>query len=491
MSPSLPPVEAFDLVVFGGTGDLALRKLMPALYYRDREGELPPETRVIGLSRKPVSDDAYREIIRAGIERHVASEARDEAVVGRFLGRLRHLALDARSDKGWKDLAAVLAGSPGRARIYYLATSPDLFALIPRRLGEENLITPASRLVLEKPIGRDLKSARAIHDEVCAVFDERQVFRIDHYLGKETVQNLMALRFANALFEPVWSSSAIDHVQITVAETVGVEGRAAYYDAAGALRDVVQNHMMQVLCLLAMEPPRRFAADDVHDEKIKVLKSLRPLTGDEVAKTTVRGQYIAGAIDGGAVPGFVEEIGRPSDTETYAALKVNIDNWRWAGVPFYLRTGKRLPHRVSEIVVQFRAIPHSIFGSGAGRIEPNRLVMRLQPNEGVELRLMSKDPRPGGMRLKATALDLCYAETFKSRWPEAYERLLFDVVRGDATLFMRRDEVEAAWAWIDPILAEWRDGEGRVSPYTAGSWGPPPAVALMARDGRTWVDPGT
>ncbi|MDP9137224.1 MAG: glucose-6-phosphate dehydrogenase (NADP(+)), partial [Pseudomonadota bacterium] len=279
------------------------------------------------------------------------------------------------------------------------------------------------------------------------------------------------------------------HVEITVAETVGVEGRAAYYDGAGALRDVVQNHMIQLLCLVAMEPPRHFDADAVRDEKIKVLRSLRPLAGGEVARSTVRGQYIAGAVDGAAVPGFADEIGKPTATETYVALKVHIDNWRWAGVPFYLRTGKRLPLRVSEIMVQFRAIPHSIFGGDAGAIQPNRLVMRLQPDEGVQLRLMSKDPGPGGMRLKATPLNLSFAEAFKARWPEAYERLLLDVVRGDATLFMRRDEVETAWTWIEPILQEWRDAEVPVSSYTAGSWGPSPAVALLARDGRSWVDP--
>ncbi len=488
MSAQTTPVQAFDLVVFGGTGDLAVRKLMPALFHRDRDGQLPDEARVISLSRKPATDEAYRARIAAGLERHVAAEARNEKVLARFLGRLRHLVLDVRGDVGWGELRRLLAEAPERVRVFYMATAPELFCIAAQRLGAEGFVTPATRLVLEKPIGKDLASARAINDEVGRIFAERQIFRIDHFLGKETVQNLMVLRFANSLFEPLWSSGAVDHVQITVAETLGVDGRAAYYDSAGALRDMVQNHLIQLLCLVAMEPPRHFDADAVRDEKIKVLRSLRPLAGAQVAQAVVRGQYIAGAVNGVAVPGFADEVGRPTDTETFVALKVNIDNWRWAGVPFYLRTGKRLPHRVSEILVQFRGIPHSIFGPDAGAIQPNRLVVRLQPDEGVQLRLMSKDPGPGRMRLKATPLNLSYADAFKIRWPEAYERLLLDVVRGDGTLFMRRDEVETAWSWIESVLSEWRKAGEPVSTYAAGSWGPSPSVALMARDGRNWAD---
>jgi glucose-6-phosphate 1-dehydrogenase len=374
-------------------------------------------------------------------------------------------------------------------RVFYLATAPDLFGTVAVRLRKEGFVTPQTRLVLEKPIGKDLASAKAINDAVGEVFPERQIFRIDHYLGKETVQNLMALRFANSLFEPVWNHGAIDHVQITVAETVGVEGRAAYYNTSGALRDMVQNHLVQLLCLVAMEPPAAMDADAVRDEKLKVLKSLRPITGADVARDAVRGQYGAGAVSGQAVKGFAEEIGAPTQTETFVALKACVDNWRWAGVPFYLRTGKRLPERVSEIIVQFRQIPHSVFGADAGVIEPNRLVLRLQPDEGVQLSLMSKDPGPGGMRLKSTPLNLSFADAFKMRWPEAYERLLLDVVRGNATLFMRRDEVEAAWSWAEPILHSWADHHEPVRPYMAGSWGPHEAAILMARDGRSWLDP--
>ena len=375
-----------------------------------------------------------------------------------------------------------------RVRVFYLATAPDLFGRICRNIGAAGLNSGKARVVLEKPIGHDLASAQAINTEVGAVFAEEAIFRIDHYLGKETVQNLMVLRFANSLFEPLWNSSAIDHVQITVAETIGVEGRGAYYETAGALRDMVQNHILQMLCLVALEPPTCLDADAVRDEKLKVLRALRPIEGADVGLKTVSGQYRAGASEGGAVPGYAEEIGATtgSNTETFVVIKAEIANWRWAGVPFYLRTGKRLPVRASEIAIQFRAIPHSIFNAPASAIQPNRLVVRLQPDEGVQLVLMSKDPGPGGMRLRATPLNLSFAETFRVRYPDAYERLLMDVVRGNPTLFMRRDEVEAAWAWIEPILETWRERGEPPKSYTAGSWGPSAAIALIERDGRTW-----
>jgi glucose-6-phosphate 1-dehydrogenase len=489
MSAQIIPVPPFDLLVFGGTGDLAMRKLMPALYHRDRDGQLPAEARIIGASRQQLDDGAYRARIEEALAKHVNAADHDPLVKKRFLHRLHYVSLDITGDGGWKSIRSHLDMAGERIRVFYLATTPDLFGQVAKRLKSEALITPSSRVVLEKPIGKDLESARSINDQVGRVFEERQIYRIDHYLGKETVQNLMALRFANSLFEPVWTHGEIDHVQITVAETVGIEGRAAYYDAAGALRDMVQNHLIQLLCLTAVEPPQAFAADAVRDEKIKVLRSLRVMSGADVSTNVVRGQYTAGAIDGTVVKGFADEVGHPTRTESFVALKTYIDNWRWANVPFYLRTGKRLPQRVSEIVIQFRAIPHSIFGRDAGAIEPNRLVMRLQPDEGVRLQLMSKDPGPGGMRLKTTPLNLSYADTFKARWPEAYERLILDVVRGNATLFMRRDEVEAAWAWIEPILEEWGRSDMPLSFYPGGSWGPAGGVALMARDGRSWVDP--
>ncbi|HSA80477.1 MAG TPA: glucose-6-phosphate dehydrogenase [Geminicoccaceae bacterium] len=487
MSAQIIAVGVFDLVVFGGTGDLARRKLMPGLFYRDLDNQLPAESRIIGLARGDLSRGDYVAEIEAALREHLPAERIDPATLERFLGRLHHVALDATGERGWPELAALLGNAGDRVRVFYLATAPSLFGPICHKLGAAGLNVPSARVVLEKPIGRDLASARRINDEVGAVFAEQAIFRIDHYLGKETVQNLMVLRFANSLFEPLWNSGAIDHVQITVAETIGVEARGAYYEQAGALRDMVQNHILQLLCLVAMEPPTCLEAGTVRDEKLKVLRALRPIRGADVAIKTVRGQYRAGATNGGAVPGYLEEAGSANSvTETFVVLKAEVENWRWAGVPFYLRTGKRLPSRASEIVIQFRRIPHSIFDADAGSIVANRLVVRLQPDEGVQLLLMSKDPGPGGMRLRATPLNLSFAETFRVRYPDAYERLLMDVVRGNPTLFMRRDEVEAAWAWIEPILEAWQSQSDPPKPYAAGTWGPSAAIALIERDGRTW-----
>jgi glucose-6-phosphate 1-dehydrogenase len=368
-----------------------------------------------------------------------------------------------------------------------LATSPDLFGPVCRGLAAAQLVTPLTRVVLEKPLGHDLASAQAINDEVGEVFAEDQTYRIDHYLGKETVQNLITLRFANFLVEPLWNSNAVDHVQITVAESLGVGERVGYYDKSGALRDMVQNHLLQLLCLVAMEPPTAFEADAVRDEKLKVLRALKPIGPRDVAAVTVRGQYRAGAISGQAVPGYLEELGGGSDTETFVVVKAEVQSWRWAGVPFYLRTGKRLGSRASEIIVQYRNVPYSIFSEASRQqLVSNRLVLRLQPDEGMKLYLMSKDPGPGGLRFKNEPLNLSYAESFAVGYRDAYERLLMDVVRGNPTLFMRKDEVAAAWRWIDPILDGWKS-EGVVpKPYPAGSWGPSDATALIARDGRAW-----
>ena len=481
-------VEPFDLVVFGATGDLSARKLIPALYHRDEAGQIPPEARIIGASRRHLSGNEFRELARGWLEQHVRPEDRQDGKVARFLGRLGYVAVQADGEDGWQELAAALAEAPERARVFYLATSPDLFGPICANIGRHGLVSAQARVVVEKPIGKSLESATEVNNAIGAVFPEERVYRIDHYLGKETVQNLMALRFANALFEPLWNNAHVDHVQITVAETLGVEGRAGYYDTAGALRDMVQNHMLQLLCLVAMEPPTSLAADAVRDEKLKVLKSLVAMTTETAADNTVRGQYRAGASAGGPVKGYLEELGRHSSrTETFVALKADIANWRWAGVPFYLRSGKRLATRVSEIVVAFRPIPHSVF-AGAGPIAPNRLVIRLQPDEGVKLWLMIKDPGPGGMRLQHVPLDMSFASVFNVRNPDAYERLLMDVVRGNQTLFMRRDEVEAAWTWIDPILDAWAASNEPPKPYTSGTWGPSAAIALIERNGRTWYE---
>ena len=490
MTPRIIPVELFDLIVFGATGDLSQRKLLPALFYRDLQGQIPPGARIIGSSRRPLTNDAFKDFARASIEDHVPESERPADVMARFLERLTYVAAEASQEDGWKNLEEALRPGADRIRVFYLAVGPDLFGPICDKLGAHNMVTPLARVVIEKPLGKSGASAHALNESIGKVFTEPQIYRIDHYLGKETVQNLMALRFANALFEPVWNNAHIDHVQITVAETLGVEGRAGYYDTAGALRDMVQNHMLQLLCLVAMEPPTSTAADALRDEKLKVLKALKPVTGDAVNNLTVRGQYRAGAAEGGAVKGYLDELGSTtSKTETFVALKAEIGNWRWSGVPFYLRTGKRLPSRVSEIVVTFKPIPHSVFEGSAGPIAPNRLVIRLQPDEGVKLWLMIKDPGPGGMRLSYVPLDMSFADAFNGvRNPDAYERLIMDVIRGSQSLFMRRDEVEAAWAWIDPILESWMAATELPKSYTSGTWGPSAAVALIERDGRTWYE---
>ncbi|GHC67654.1 glucose-6-phosphate dehydrogenase [Limoniibacter endophyticus] len=486
MTSQTIPVDPFDFIIFGGTGDLAERKLIPALYQRQVAGQFSEPTRIIGASRTQMSDKEYRNFAEAAIREHVKKEEVDAKELKAFLERLTHLSIDAVSGEGFAGLRKAL-GETKRIRAFYLAVAPSLFGSIATNLKSNKLITPATRIIVEKPIGRDLESAMSLNDEIGKVFNERQIFRIDHYLGKETVQNLMALRFANVLFEPLWNATYIDHVQITVAETVGLEGRVSYYDKSGALRDMVQNHIMQLLCLVAMEPPASMSADAVRDEKLKVLRSLKPIQGNDVPKLTVRGQYRAGAAPTGPVKGYLEELeDDASTTETFVALKAEIANWRWAGVPFYLRTGKRLASRVSEIVIQFKHVPHSIFADNAGEIVANQLVIRLQPDEGVKQWLMIKDPGPGGMRLRHVPLDMSFASAFNVRNPDAYERLIMDVVRGNQTLFMRRDEVEAAWRFVDPILGGWSDGVQDVQGYTSGTWGPSGSIALIERDGRTW-----
>jgi glucose-6-phosphate 1-dehydrogenase len=487
MSSQIIPVEPFDYVVFGGTGDLAERKLLPALYHRQVAGQFTDPTRIIGASRSEMTHEAYRNYATEALTEHLKADELDKAELEKFCARLFYVAVDAKSDKGWDTLKKLLDEGKERVRAFYLAVGPSLFGDFSEKIRDHKLITKNTRIVVEKPIGRDLESALKLNDIIGKVFHEDQIFRIDHYLGKETVQNLMALRFANALYEPLWNSAHIDHVQITVAESVGLESRAGYYDKAGALRDMVQNHILQLLCLVAMEPPSSMDPEAVRDEKLKVLRALKPITDSNVEKLTVRGQYKAGASSNGPVKGYLEELeGGVSDTETFVALKAEIGNWRWAGVPFYLRTGKRLSARMSEIVISFKPIPHSIFDDAAGRISANQLVIRLQPDEGVKQWLMIKDPGPGGMRLRHVPLDMSFAQAFDVRNPDAYERLLLDVIRHNQTLFMRRDEVESAWRWVDPILKAWEETGQKCQSYTAGTWGPSQAIALIERDGRTW-----
>ncbi len=483
----LVPVETFDLIIFGGTGDLAMRKLLPALYHRDRDGQITPDSRIIAASRGALERDNYLSQVEESLRSNLAEGDFDDSHWQSFKERLHYVQADAFEHDQWGALVDVLAGCEDRVRVAYLATAPSLFGSISSGLKANGLITDSSRIVLEKPLGRDLETAREINNAVGECFREDQIYRIDHYLGKETVQNLLALRFGNSLFEPLWRRSAIDHVQFTVSEDLGVGGRVEFYDRVGALRDMVQNHLLQLVCLFAMEPPSSLDQNAVRDEKIKVLRSLKPIMADDARANTVRGQYSAGAIKGETVSSFADELSnKDSKTETFVALKLEIENWRWSGVPFYLRTGKRLKAKHSEIVVQFQDVPHSIFPEQEFNVSPNLLRIRLQPDEGVQLSVMAKEPGPGGFNLRQVSLDLSFAETFGVRYPDAYERLLMEVLRGNPALFMRRDEVEAAWEWIDGIIEAWQVSKQKVESYVSGSWGPPASSMLLDRDGRSW-----
>ena len=472
------PVELFDLVIFGATGDLSRRKILPALFRRFVEGQMPEGARIIGAARTELDTGGFRALVSDALDEFIGADKIDPAQREGFLSAVDYAAVDAKGDGGWKTLGGLLRANVVRA--FYFSVAPSLFGPIAEKLSQFNLSTPQTRIVVEKPFGHDLATARALNDTLAQHFGESQIYRIDHYLGKETVQNLMAVRFANILFEPLWNARFVDHVQITVAETVGVGGRGAYYDKSGAMRDMVQNHIMQLLCLIAMEPPSAFEPDSVRDEKLKVIRALDPVPPGDV----VRGQYAAGPDS----PSFAAEAENlQSRTESYVALKLNISNWRWRGTPFYLRTGKRLRARASEIAIHFRDVPHSIFGEH----EPwknNVLVIRLQPDEGMTLRVMIKEPGPGGMRLKDVSLDMTFADALGEEMhiPDAYERLIMDVIRGNQTLFMRGDEVEAAWAWTDPIIAAWEKAGDKPRAYDQGSSGPEDALMLMHRDGRRW-----
>jgi glucose-6-phosphate 1-dehydrogenase len=484
MSPSSLPVETFDLVIVGGTGDLARRKLLPALFHRFCDGQIPADSRIVGGARQEFSDEHYREQVRGWIEAHAVEQGAAPDRIDQFLRLVHFRRLDVGDTRTWTDLAELLGDRDRAVRVFYLAIQPALFSAACEQLKSAGLTCRRCRVVVEKPIGQDLATAQKINEVLAATFNEPQTFRIDHYLGKETVQNLIALRFGNALFEPLWNAAHVDHVQITVAEQAGVGDRHGYYDTAGAMRDMVQNHLLQLLCFVAMEPPHSIQADAVRDEKLKVLRSLQPLAGDAAVAATVRGQYRSGLCGTEPARGYADETGLAnSTTETFVALRSSVNNWRWAGVPFYLRTGKRLAQRISEIVITFRSVPHSLFD---GTLAPNKLIIRLQPDEGVKLSVMVKEPGPGGLRLRESFLDMTFAETFGGRHPEAYERLLMDVVRGNQTLFMRRDEVETSWRWVDPIIAAWRESGIAPRPYPAGSWGPSAAIALVEREGRTW-----
>jgi len=475
----------FDLVLFGGSGDLSMRKLLPAMYARDVANDLPPTARIICIGRAESSTEQFLQTVEQVSRPHVKNIT--EAAWAKFTQRVTYVAVNATDVTTYGNLVEILRKDASITRVYYLATPPSLFAQICDNLDEVGLATANSRVVLEKPLGRDLASARQINAEVGKVFAESQIYRIDHYLGKETVQNLLALRFGNILFEPLWRREWISDVQITIAEKLGVGNRMGYYDTSGALRDMLQNHLLQLLCIVAMEPPSSSNPDDVRDAKLQVLRSLKRFTPTTLAQNIVRGQYRAGHVDGKAVPSYRDEPDAPvqSRTETFVAIKAEIDSWRWAGVPFYLRTGKRMAAGLAEIVVRFKQIPHSIFNQPGSSIQPNSLVIRLQPDEGLSMNLMAKTPGDS-MRLKQAELELDFREQFKAPRMEAYERLLLDCLRGQLTLFQRGDELEAAWEWVEPILNHWEQDESAPVPYASGTWGPAAASALIGRDGLQW-----
>ena len=473
------PVDPFDLVIFGGTGDLARRKILPGLFRRFCSGQMPYNARIIGASRANLGRLGYQDMVRESINEFGGPACVETTQFKFFLAQLDYVTVDVSGESGWAELATLVCKD--RINAFYFSVAPSLFGDIASRLNKWKIATPTARIVVEKPFGRDLESARILNRTLSAQFDESQIYRIDHYLGKETVQNLMAVRFGNLLFEPLWNAQYIDHIQITVAETVGVGGRGAYYDKSGAMRDMVQNHLMQLLCLIAMEPPSHFGPDAVRDEKLKVIRSLSKVEPHHI----VRGQYDASA----TTQNYRSDAENPrSFTESYVAIKTHIENWRWAGVPFYLRTGKKLNARSSEIAIVFKKLPHSIFEKSVDE-KQNVLSIQLQPNEGMTLDVTIKEPGPGGMRLIHVPLDMTFADALSGHSenaPDAYERLIMDVIRGDQTLFMRGDEVEAAWKWTDPIIKAWEARNDVPKLYDVGTAGPEDAMALIHRDGRRW-----
>ena len=473
------PVEDFDLVIFGGTGDLTRRKILPALFRRSLAGQIPQTVRILATARGTFSQKEYQEFARQALGEFIKGFDEHKAEIDQFIAQLDYVELDVLGTKGWVKLKNLIRDNV--ITVFYFSVGPALFGPLSERLVTHKISAPNSRIVVEKPFGRDLATAKLLNQELGACFDEKQIYRIDHYLGKETVQNLMAIRFANALFEPLWNAHHVDHVQITVAESIGVKGRGEYYDKSGAIRDMLQNHLLQLLCLTAMEPPSTFEADAVRAEKQKVIQALDDVDPHDI----VRDQYRASSDE----PSYLGEVHNPnSHTESFIALKVKISNWRWAGTPFYLRTGKRLRARMSEIAITFKEPPHCIFPQNHDS-RGNVRVMRLQPDEGITLRVMIKDPGPGGMRLTEVPLDMTFAKLLGNKhdeMPDAYERLIMDVVRGDQTLFMRGDEVEAAWAWTDRIVATIESNTQRPSEYDSGGSGPEDALMLIHRDKRRW-----
>ncbi|SHI53485.1 glucose-6-phosphate dehydrogenase [Propionispora hippei] len=484
------------IVIFGASGDLTARKVVPALYNLYLDDYLPAQYSIVGVSRTPFSDDEFRTHLRSGIEKFSRRGTPKEKEWSAFAGNVHYLQAEYNDSSLYQKLLELdeTSWSTPPNLIFYLATPPNLFPEIISQLGNFDLLRGDSRyrIVIEKPFGHDLKSAQKLNQELTQVFREHQIYRIDHYLGKETVQNILAFRFGNAVWEPIWNRNFIDHIQITVAEQIGIGRRGGYYESAGALRDMMQNHLLQLLCFMAMEPPTSFDADEIRNKKVDVMHAIRLISREEVPRFAVRGQYGGGLVEGEPVPSYRAETGvrASSNTETFAALKLFIDNWRWQGVPFYLRTGKRMPARVSEISLQFRPVPHHPFSHlNTQLFQPNRLVIQIEPNEGIVLRTLAKEPGLG-MKLKQVDMQYCYHDVFKTPSPDAYETLLVDILRDDPGLFMRADQVEAAWRVLDPILEVWRSNQELNFPnYQPGQWGPPEAEHLIAQDRRTWLPP--
>ncbi len=478
---------AVDVVIFGATGDLTARKLIPSLYQLYCTGHLVEGSRVIGAARSALDDAGFHQFIENEARQHIKESDFEQESWDAFIAMNCYERVDLTDQSSFAGLGERLSTEPDKVRLYYLSVGPSLFSATCDGLAAAGLLTPNSRIAVEKPLGRDLSSAQAINDKLGSLFTEQQIYRIDHYLSKETVQNLIALRFGNSLFEPLWRHGHIRDVQITVAETLGIGTRGDFYDRTGAMRDMVQNHLLQLLCIIAMECPTGLDPDAVRDEKRKVLRALRPITGADVNKYTVRGQYRAGAINGEAVNSYIDESGVPEDsqTETFVSIAAHIDTWRWSGVPFYLRTGKRMQEKLTQIVVNFEPLPHNIFTDSVSDTIPNRLVIQLQPEESISLQMMAK--KPGGrMKLEPVELALNPERGERRRHMEAYERVFMDAIMGNQTLFLRRDEVDAAWAWVDPILRSWEESQEAPTSYMAGTWGPAKSSSMLVRDGVTW-----
>ena len=482
--------SASEIVIFGALGDLSRRKLLPALYQLDQAGLLNNESRILGVARQDHSVEEFTAFVVENLTEFV-KEGLDKEVMTRFITRLVYQQLDFKDTASYSHLATTLKGGH-ETRVYYFSTPPAIYGDITDGLKSAKLITDADRVVMEKPIGNCLASSKVINDQVSRYFNENQIYRIDHYLGKETVLNLLVLRFANSLFTNNWDRNSIDHVQITVAESVGIEGRWGFYDDAGQMRDMIQNHLLQILSLLAMEPPADLSAESIRAEKLKAVKALVPINRMNVKEKTVRGQYADGYLNGLPVPGYLneEDANQKSDTETFVAIKAEINNWRWAGVPFYLRTGKRMPAKHSEIVVQFKPQAHNIFKESHVDLPANKLTIRLQPDEGVELQMMNKIPGIASqMHIQENKLDLSFSETYENqRVVDAYERLMLEVINGNQSLFVSRDEVEAAWTWADSIIEAWQTSNEAPKAYPAGTWGPVASLSMIARDDRQWVE---